>query len=114
MKVVVATESFDAHLVMARFLAGVADRVARLDRTLALDRAGAGEDRFEQAWSCRSGTGPPAQCTVDPWLVCRSVPFPPPKFAEMRPSARPFALSFQAGGDLARGATRLRHGQGTR
>ena len=30
------------------------------------------------AWSCRSGKGPPARCTVDPKLVCRSVPFPPP------------------------------------
>ena len=39
---------FDAHLVIARFLAGVADRIPRLDRTLALDRAGAGQDRFEQ------------------------------------------------------------------
>ena len=38
----------DAHLVMARLLAGVADRGARLDRALALDRAGAGEDRLEQ------------------------------------------------------------------
>ena len=38
----------DAHLVMARFLAGVADGGARLDRALALDRAGAREDRFEQ------------------------------------------------------------------
>ena len=39
---------FDAHLVIARFLAGVADRIPRLDRTLALYRAGAGQDRFEQ------------------------------------------------------------------
>ena len=38
----------DAHAVMARFLAGVADRVAGFDGALALDRAGAGEDRFEQ------------------------------------------------------------------
>ena len=39
---------FDAHLVIARFLAGVADRIPRLDRTLALYHAGAGKDRFEQ------------------------------------------------------------------
>ena len=48
MKVVVATDSFDAHLVMARFLGGVADRGAGFDAALALDRAGAREDRFEQ------------------------------------------------------------------
>ena len=34
--------------MMARFLAGVADRIAGLDGALALDGAGAGEDRFEQ------------------------------------------------------------------
>ena len=34
--------------MMARFLAGVADGIAGLDRTLALNGAGAGEDRFEQ------------------------------------------------------------------
>src|SRR5438045_1821052 len=33
---------------MTRFLAGVADRALRVDRALTLDRAGAGEDRFEQ------------------------------------------------------------------
>ena len=38
----------DAHLVMARLLGGVADRGAGLDRALALDRAGARQDRFEQ------------------------------------------------------------------
>ena len=38
----------DAHVVMARFLAGVADRIAGFDRALARDRSGAGEDRFEQ------------------------------------------------------------------
>ena len=38
----------DAHLVVARFLAGVTDRVSGLDGALARDRAGAGEDRFEQ------------------------------------------------------------------
>src|SRR5258708_15167899 len=27
------------------------------------------------ASSCRFGTGPPARCTVGPWVVCRSVPF---------------------------------------
>src|SRR5262249_9114308 len=39
----------DAHLVVARFLAGVADRIARIDRTLTLDRTCAGQDRFEQS-----------------------------------------------------------------
>src|SRR5262249_37082251 len=43
-----AERQLDAHLVIARFLAGVADGVAALDRALALDRAGAGEDRLEQ------------------------------------------------------------------
>ena len=38
----------DAHLVMARFLAGVADRVTGLDRALARDRAGARQNRLEQ------------------------------------------------------------------
>src|ERR1700684_2534867 len=38
----------DAHAVMARFLAGVADRIAGFDGALALDRAGAGQDRLEQ------------------------------------------------------------------
>ena len=38
----------DAHAVMAGFLAGVADRIAGFDGALALDRAGAGEDRLEQ------------------------------------------------------------------
>ena len=37
-----------AHAVVARLLAAVADRGARLHRALALDRAGAGEDRFQQ------------------------------------------------------------------
>ncbi len=40
--------SLDAHLVMAGFLAGVADRGARFHRALALDRAGAGEDGLEK------------------------------------------------------------------
>ena len=39
---------FDAHLVIACFLARVTDRIPRLDRTLALNRASAGKDRFEQ------------------------------------------------------------------
>jgi hypothetical protein len=38
----------DTHQVVTRFLAGVTDGVLRLDRALTLDRAGAGEDRFEQ------------------------------------------------------------------
>ena len=44
----VATDELDAHLVMARFLGGIADRGAGLDRALPLDRAGARQDRFEQ------------------------------------------------------------------
>src|SRR5579864_8361764 len=53
-RIVVAHEArggggqLDAHAVMARFLAGVADRIAGFDGALTLDRAGAGEDRFEQ------------------------------------------------------------------
>ena len=38
----------DAHFVMARFFAGVADRIAGLDVALARDHAGAGEDRLKQ------------------------------------------------------------------
>ena len=38
----------DAHAVMARFLAGVADGGPRMDRALTRDRAGAGEDRLKQ------------------------------------------------------------------
>ena len=38
----------DAHRVMARLRGGIADRGAGLHRALPLDRAGAGEDRFEQ------------------------------------------------------------------
>ena len=38
----------DAHLVMARFLAGVADRVAGFDAALARDGAGAGENGFKE------------------------------------------------------------------
>src|SRR5205823_6238354 len=39
---------FDAHLVMARFLAAIAHCIPRVDRALARDGAGAGEDCFEQ------------------------------------------------------------------
>jgi len=38
----------DAHAVVARFPAGVAHSGAGLDRTLALDRTSAKQDRFEQ------------------------------------------------------------------
>ena len=38
----------DAHLVMARFLAGVADRIAGFDAALARDGAGAGENGFKE------------------------------------------------------------------
>ena len=53
-RIVVAHETgggdrdLDAHLVMARLLAGVAHRRAGLDRALALDRVGAGEQRFQE------------------------------------------------------------------
>ena len=76
MKVVVATGELDAHPVMARFLAGVADRVAGLDAALALDRAGAGEDRFEQRglaaleWADQRD----AAWTRRSWRRCRSLP----------------------------------------
>ncbi len=39
----------DAHVMMARFLAGVADRGSGVDGALALDRAGACEDCFEES-----------------------------------------------------------------
>ena len=39
----------DAHVVMARLLAGVADGGAGIDGALALDRAGAREDGFEKS-----------------------------------------------------------------
>ena len=39
----------DAHAMMTRFLAGVADRGSGIDGALALDRAGACEDRFEES-----------------------------------------------------------------
>ena len=65
----------DAHVVMARFLAGVADRVAGLDRALARDRAGAGEDRFEQRGLAalertdqRDAAGPVARVPLPPLL----------------------------------------------
>src|SRR5215813_5068294 len=38
---------FNAHLVMTRLLAGVADGVLRVDRALALDSTGTGKDCFE-------------------------------------------------------------------
>ena len=38
---------FDAHLVMTRLLAGIADGVLRVDRALALDGAGSGKNCFE-------------------------------------------------------------------
>ena len=40
---------FDAHAMVARFLAGVADRGSCIDGALALDRAGACEDAFEKS-----------------------------------------------------------------
>src|SRR5262249_38060372 len=38
----------DAHAMVARLLAGIADGGAGLDRALALDRPGAREDRLEE------------------------------------------------------------------
>ena len=40
---------FDAHVMLARLFAGITDRSPRLHRTLALDGAGAGEDRFQKS-----------------------------------------------------------------
>ena len=75
----------DAHLVMTRFLAGVTDRVPGLDRALALNRAGAREDRFEQRGLAalerahqRDAPGTRSSCAV---LCHFRLPF-----AEMRPS----------------------------
>src|SRR6266849_4327684 len=53
-RVAVAHESgggdrdLDAHLVVARFLAGVADRGSGVNRALTLYRAGAGKNRFQK------------------------------------------------------------------
>src|SRR5262249_56724852 len=95
---------FDAHLVMTRFLARIADGVLRIDRALTLDRAGAGEDRFEQR---RLAALERAHQRDAPWtrsscaVLCH---FPPPISIETRSAARPFEPSFQAGGRLARRA----------
>ena len=92
----------DAHAVMARFLAAVADRGPRLDGALAPDRAGAGEDRFEQRglaaleWAHQRDA---------PWtreLVCRSVPFPPPMQSRCGLLAGRSRLSFQTGGGIGK------------
>jgi hypothetical protein len=40
--------NLDAHFVVARLLAGIAYSIACVDRSLALDCAGTGENRFEQ------------------------------------------------------------------
>ncbi len=98
---------FDAHPVIARFLAGVADRVARVDRALALNRAGAGENRLEQRGLAALERA--HQCNA-PWtrsscaVLCH---IRLPTLTEMRPSARPFGpdkYRFRLEGGLARGA----------
>jgi hypothetical protein len=85
-RVVVAHEAcgrdgdLDAHLVVARFLAGVAHGVASIDRSLALDRAGTGKDRFEQGRLAalerahqRDAPGTRSSCAV----LCHIAPPPP-------------------------------------
>src|SRR5262249_20452938 len=71
---------------MARLLAAVADGGARLDGALALDRAGAQENRFEQRGLAalerahqRDAPGTRRSCAV----LCH---LPPPYLPEMRPS----------------------------
>ena len=98
--------SLDAHLVMARFLAGVADRGARLDRALALDRAGAGENRFEQC--CLAALERAHQRDAPGTLLVPlgAVPFCPISDLPCRPGvgpSRPLStVSSQAGRRLAR------------
>ena len=102
MKVVVATVSLDAHLVMARFLAGVADRGARLDRALALDGAGAREDRFEQRGLAALER---AHQRDAPWTLrdpCRFVPCIPPSPAGSRTFPGPCHRIVAAESGLAR------------
>src|SRR5262245_25311741 len=92
----------DAHFVVTRFLAAVADRVLGIDSALALNRAGAGEDRFEQR---RLAALERAHQRDAPWtrsscaVLCH---LPPPIVTETRSASRPFELSFQAGGGLGK------------
>ena len=86
----------DAHFMLARFLAGVADRRARFNRALTLDRAGAGEYRLQQcglaalkrahqrdaAWTLR--TGSVGTCAVLSHILS---PLPAREFG---PLSRPF------------------------
>src|SRR5262249_45926231 len=93
---------FDAHLVVTRLMAGIADRIPRVDRALALDGAGTRENCFKQGSLAalerahqRNTPGTRNSCAV----LCHS---PPPIPTEMRPSSRPFEPSFQAGGGFGK------------
>ena len=95
----------DAHAVIARFLAAVADRVAGFDTALARNGASAGEDRFEQ---CRlaalegtdqrdtAGSGR-TRCVI---AVCCHDCLPAPARRRGAGSALP---SFQAAAGLVKG-----------
>src|SRR5262249_2276467 len=95
-----------AHLVVARFLACVADRGARVHRALALDRAGAGENCFEKCgltaleWAHqRNAPGTQVPCPVGTSLSHNRLP--------CRPGGRtwfpgPVTISSQAARALAR------------
>ena len=94
----------DAHPVMARLLAGVADGVACLDRALARNGAGAGEDRFEQRGLAalerahqRDAPWTRSSCAV----LCH---LPPPLLTRDAAFSEPGAvcLSFQATGGIGK------------
>src|SRR5260370_36357410 len=84
-----------AHLVVARFLAGVADRGSGLNSALTLYRAGAGKNRLQKRGL--TALERPHQRNT-PWasrpafLVSHKLP---PSMVEIGPSARSVLLSFQ-------------------
>src|SRR5208283_124130 len=96
----------DAHAMMARFLAGVADRIAGLDGALALDRSGAREDRLEQR-GLAALEGTDQRDTAGAGRACRVVSVCCHKFlpAQIRRSrADRTTPSFQAAAGLVKGA----------
>ena len=55
----------DAHLVVAGFGAGIADRSSRIDAAGTWEWRPCAPVWLQEVWFYRSGKGPPAQCTVD-------------------------------------------------
>jgi len=92
----------DAHLVVARFLAGIADAVARVHRPLPLDCAGPGENRFKQG---RLAALERAHQRNAPWTrsSCAVLCHIASQSTEVRPFAGPFAPSFQHEGGIGKG-----------